>query len=205
MKKKTTLILSDILMEGIERIKAIEPSELGALSYLCSSTGDYFKNSDISVKSIAAHWARFIKLPSSAFIHPLQLEEAVDQFLYYLAGKKPYRQRGVQDMRESIKRFVADRLLQIAFEKDCLVSARVTRRVESVLKLRGITGNLAQLVHNAYKTFGELLRISGIDMEQLPQQVQQAVKQALLDLGDLLIKEVTTTTQLALEADDEGA
>lgn len=200
MNKFRALIAEDTIMKENERQKEIEQSELEALSYLRPDTDDYFRNTGVKVRSIVMHWSTFSRLPDSTFIHPLQLEEVTDKLLEYLGGKKPYWQHGLQDMRESIKCYVADRLLQIAFEKECLVSDSVNREVANVLRLRGVTGNLARLVRIAHQDFGDLVTIddfgalvlrtdSGdvgitirdVDFDLLPLSVKQYLKLKFLD------------------------
>ena len=138
MNEIATLIPNDTLIKDIERARAIEQSELSALDRLSQSTGDYFANSEVSVRSIASHWSKFIIQPDSAFSHPQQLEQACYQFTAYLESKKPYSQSGTMDIQEPVKRYVADKLLEIAFKGGWLASEKVKRGVHNILTLRDL-------------------------------------------------------------------
>ena len=90
MNALLTLIPNDTLIKDIERARAIEQSELSALDRLSQTTGDYFIDSELSVRSIASHWSKFIEQLDVSFSHPQQLDEAWLQFMAYLETKKPY-------------------------------------------------------------------------------------------------------------------
>ena len=103
MNEITTLIPNDTLIKDIERARAIEQSELLALDRLSQTTGDYFAHSDVSVRSIASHWSKFIIQPDIVFSHPQQLDQASHQFMDYLESKKPYSQSGTKEIQEPVK------------------------------------------------------------------------------------------------------
>lgn len=96
------LMANETLRKDIERARAIEQSELSALDRLSQSTGDYFVGSEVSVRSIASHWSKFIEQPDIAFSHPQQLGQACQQFIDYLETKKPYQQKGTQAILEPV-------------------------------------------------------------------------------------------------------
>jgi len=197
-----TLIPNETLIKDIERARAIEQSELSALDRLSQTTGDYFIDSEVSVRSIASHWSKFIEQPDIAFSHPQQLEEACLQFIEYLETKKPYNKNGTMDIQEPIRRYVSDRLLQIAFKGGWLASEKVKRGVNNVLTLRDIIGKHSQLNGIAHKRFIEQLRMGDIDIAALPEQV---VIDAFSEVGAILIEKLTTAARLALEVKNEAA
>jgi len=197
-----TLIPNETLIKDIERARAIEQSELSALDRLSQTTGDYFIDSEVSVRSIASHWSKFIEQPDIAFSHPQQLEQACLQFTEYLETKKLYTKNGTMDIQEPIRRYVSDKLLQIAFKGGWLASEKVKRGVNNVLTLRDIIGKHSQLNGIAHKRFIEQLRMGDIDIAALPEQV---VIDAFSEVGAILIEKLTTAARLALEVKNEAA
>jgi hypothetical protein len=202
MNEIAILIPNETLIKDIERARAIEQSELLALDRLSQSTGDYFAHSEVSVRSIASHWSKFINQPDIAFSHPQQLEQACHQFMDYLESKKPYSQSGLKDIQEPVKRYVADKLLEIAFKGGWLASEKVKRGVHNILTLRDIIGKHSQLNCIAHKRFIEQLSIGGIDIAELP---EQSVIDAFSEVGAILIEKLTMAAKLALEAKYETA
>jgi|GEM_PF-2576394 hypothetical protein len=202
MNELTILIPNETLIKDIERARAIEQSELSALDRLSQATGDYFEGSDVSVKSIASHWAKFIVQPDIAFSHPQQLAQACQQFTEYLETKKPYNQNGTKDIQEPVSRYVSDKLLQIAFKGGWLASEKVKGGVNNILTLRDIIGKHSQLNGIAHKRFIEQLRIGEIDIAALPQQV---VIDAFSEVGAILIEKLTMAAKLTLEVKNEAA
>ena len=197
-----TLMPNETIIKDIERARAIEQSELSALDRLGQTTGDYFIDSEVSVRSIASHWSKFIQQPDNAFSHPQQLEQACLQFLEYLETKNPYNKNGTMDIQEPIRRYVSDKLLQIAFKGGWLASEKVKRGVNNVLTLRNIIGKHSQLNGIAHKRFIEQLRMGEIDIAALPEQV---VIDAFSEVGAILIEKLTTAARLALEVKNEAA
>lgn len=202
MNELSMLIPNEALVKDIERARAVEQSELSALDRLSQATGDYFINSEVSVRSIASHWSKFINQPDIAFSHPLQLEQACQQFSDYLETKKPYSQSGTKAIQESISRYVSDKLLEIAFKSGWLASEKVKRGVNNILTLRDIIGKHAQLNGIAHKRFIEQLRAGDIDIAALP---EQAVTDAFSEVGAILIEKLTLAAKLALEVRNEAA
>ena len=202
MNEMTIIIPNDTLIKDIERARAIEQSELSALDRLSQSTGDYFVGSDVSVRSIASHWSKFIVQPDIAFSHPQQLEQACYRFTDYLESKKPYNQSGTANIQEPIGRYVSDKLLSIAFKGGWLASEKVKRGVNNILTLRDIIGKHSQLNGIAHKRFIEQLRIGDIDIAALP---EQAVIDAFAEVGAILIEKLTMAAKLALEIKNEAA
>jgi hypothetical protein len=127
---KTTA--NDFLIDSIKRAIAIEQSEILALGRLSQSPGDYFAKSEVSVRSIASHWSKFISQPDIALCHPQQLEQACQQFTEYLETKKPYKQCGTKDIHEPIMCYVSDKLLEMAFKGGWLASDSVKRGVHNM-------------------------------------------------------------------------
>lgn len=202
MNEIALLIPNDTIIKDIERARAIEQSELSALDRLSQSTGDYFAYSEVSVRSIASHWSKFLNQPDIAFSHPQQLEQACHQFTDYLEGKKPYSQTGTKDIQEPIKCYVADKLLEIAYKGGWLASEKVKRGVHNILTLRDIIGKHSQLNGIAHKRFIEQLSIGGIDIAELP---EQSVIDAFSEVGAILIEKLTMAAKLALEVKNEAA
>jgi hypothetical protein len=187
---------NETLIRDIERARVIEQSELAALDRLSQSTGDYFVGTDVSVRSIASHWSKFIIQPDIAFSHPQQLEQACQQFTHYLETKKPYHQSGTEAIQEPVRRYVSDKLLCMAFKGGWLASEKVKRGVNNILTVRELIGKQSQLNGIAHKRFIEQLLIGDIDIATLPEQV---VIEAFLEVGTILIEQLTEAAQLALE------
>jgi hypothetical protein len=198
----TILNPNETLIKDIERARAIEQSELSALDRLSQSTGDYFVGCDVSVMSIASHWSKFMKQPDIAFSHPQQLEEACLKFTEYLETKKPYHRIGTKDIQEPVRRYVSDKLLCMAFKGGWLASEKVKRGVNNILTLRELIGKQYQLNGIAHKRFIEQLLIGDIDIATLPEEV---VIEAFLEVGTILIEQLTEAAQLALETTYETA
>ncbi|WAK03158.1 hypothetical protein [Methylobacter sp. YRD-M1] len=201
MKEITTLMPNDTLMQDIERARAIEQSELLALDRLSESIGDYFINSEVSVRSIASHCSRFMAQPDITFSHPIQLEQACQQFIDYLKTKKPYSQNGIEVTREPIRRYVSDKLLEIAFKRGLLASVKVKREVDKLLIFIDITGNIYHINGRAQKRFIERLSLGDVDIAHLP---KQAVSDAFAELSPELMERLRVAAKLALEVKNEA-
>jgi hypothetical protein len=186
----------EMIITGIERAKAIEQSELMALENLRQSTGDYFTNSETSVRSIASHWSRFIKQDYISYCHPQQLEQAYSKFIEYLEGKKPYSENGNDDYQEPVRRYVSDKLLEIASKGDWLTSEKVKREVYSVRVIRDMTGKHAQLIGKMCKFFIGELKSGDVDLATLP---ERSVVDAFSSAGVILLETLTKSANLALE------
>jgi hypothetical protein len=202
MNALLTLLPNDTLIKDIERARAIEQSELSALDRLSQTTGDYFIDSEVSVRSIASHWCKFIEQADVAFSHPQQLDQACLQFTEYLETKKPYKETGLNDSQTPVYRYVSDRLLQIAFKCGWLASEKVRRGVNNILTIRDLIGKHSQLNGIAHKRFIEQLRMGDFDIAALPEQV---VMDAFSEVGAILIEKLTTAAKLALEVKNEIA
>lgn len=202
MNALLTLIPNDTLIKDIERARAIEQSELSALDRLSQTTGDYFIDSEVSVRSIASHWSKFIEQLDVSFSHPQQLDEAWLQFMAYLETKKPYKENGLNNSQNAVYRYVSDRLLQIAFNYGWLASERVRRGVNNIMTIRDLIGKHSQLNGIAHKRFIEQLRMGDFDIAALPEQV---VMDAFSEVGAILIEKLTTAAKLALEVKNETA
>ncbi len=193
---------NEIISTGIDRAAAIALSELMALKNLSQSTGDYFADSEVSVRSIAKHWSNFLKQPDMVFSHPQQLEQAYHQFSEYLESKKPYNQSGIKDIQEPVKFYVADKLLEIAFKGGWLTSGKVKRDVNAVLVIRDIFSKQIQLNNKMLKSFLEKLQNGDVDLGTLP---ERSVLEAFTEAGVILIETLTMSAKLALEAKNELA
>lgn len=202
MNTITIVLPNEALIRDIERARAIEQSELSALGRLSQATGDYFVGSEVSVRSIASHWSKFIEQPDIVFSHPQQLEQACLQFTDYLETKKPYSQNGTTNIQEPVSRYVSDKLLQIAFKGGWLASEKVKRGVNNILTLRELIGKHSQLNGLAHKRFIEQLQNGDIDIAALPKQV---VIDAFSEVGAILIEKLTMAAKLALEVKNEAA
>jgi hypothetical protein len=189
-------------MNYIDQAQTITLAEHLAAKNLCHITGSYFSDNDVKVKSIAKHWTNFIKTLDVMFSHPVQLEQASLQFLAYLKTKKSYSQMDMSVIEGSINCFVADRLLVIAYEKNLLTSEEVIKKVKSVLFLREIDGRMAKMLNKVCQYFLTELKNDGVDLVALS---EQAVVEAFLASGDLVMETMLIGGRLALEVNNEAA
>jgi hypothetical protein len=193
---------NETILAGIARAKAIEKSELMALENFSQSTGAYFEGTEVSVRSIAKHWSNFMKQPGILFCHPQQLDEAFHQFMIYLKSRKTYSQSGANDIQVSIKLYVNDKLLEIAFKGGWLTSEKVKQEVNAVLVIRDIFSKQIQLNNKMLKSFLEKLQNGDIDLATLP---ERSVLEAFSEAGVILIEMLTNSAKLALEVQNELA
>ena len=202
MNEITTAPLThnEMIITGIERAKAIELSELMSSENMNRNTGDYFVNSEIGVKSIASHWSKFIKQDGINFTHPQQLEQAYSKFVEYLASKKPYSKNDYD--YEPVRFYVADKLLEVAFNNGLLTSQRAKQDVSSVLFLRDISGVHAKIIGKMCKYFLGELKNGNVDLVTLS---ERSVIEAFSGTGVLLLDMLSTSAKLALEVKNGAA
>ena len=189
-------------MNYIDQAQAITLAEHLAVKNMQYTTGRYFSNNDIKVKSIVKHWANFVKALDVMFSHPVQLEQASLQFLAYLETKKPYSQMDRSVIEESITYFVADRLLVIAYDKSLLSSDEVKKEVKLVLFSRETDGRMAKLLNKVCQSFLTGLKNEEIDLVALS---ERAVEEAFLASGELIMEKLIIGSRLALEGKNEAA
>jgi len=189
-------------MNYIDQALAITLAEQLAVKNMLGSTGGYFSNKDVKVKSVVKHWTNFIKALDVMFSHPIQLEQASLQFLAYLETKKPYSQMDRTVIEESITYFVADRLLVNAYDKSLLSSEEVKEEVKLVLFYREIDGRIAKILNKVCQYFLTELKNEEVDLVGLS---ERAVVEAFLASGDLVMETMLIGSRLALEVKNEAA
>ena len=189
-------------MNYIDQALAITLAEQLAVKNMLGTTGCYFSNKDVKVKSVVKHWTNFIKALDVMFSHPIQLEQASLQFLTYLETKKPYSQMDRTVIEESITYFVADRLLVNAYDKSLLSSEEVKEEVKLVLFYREIDGRIAKILNKVCQYFLTELKNEEVDLVGLS---ERAVVEAFLASGDLVMETMLIGSRLALEVKNEAA
>ena len=189
-------------MNYIDQALAITLAEQLAVKNMLGTTGGYFSNKDVKVKSVVKHWTNFIKALDVMFSHPVQLEQASLQFMTYLETKKPYSQMDRTVIEESITYFVADRLLVNAYDKSLLSSEEVKEEVKLVLFYREIDGRIAKILNKVCQYFLTELKNEEVDLVGLS---ERAVVEAFLASGDLVMETMLIGSRLALEVKNEAA
>jgi len=189
-------------MNYIDQALAITLAEQLAVKNMLGTTGCYFSNKDVKVKSVVKHWTNFIKALDVMFSHPVQLEQASLQFMTYLETKKPYSQMDRAVIEESITYFVADRLLVNAYDKSLLSSEEVKEEVKLVLFYREIDGRIAKILNKVCQCFLTELKNEVVDLVGLS---ERAVVEAFLASGDLVMETMLIGSRLALEVKNEAA
>ena len=189
-------------MNYIDQALAITLAEQLAVKNMLGTTGCYFSNKDVKVKSVVKHWTNFIKALDVMFSHPVQLEQASLQFMTYLETKKPYSQMDRAVIEESITYFVADRLLVNAYDKSLLSSVEVKEEVKLVLFYREIDGRIAKILNKVCQYFLTELKNEEVDLVGLS---ERAVVEAFLASGDLVMETMLMGSRLALEVKNEAA
>ena len=189
-------------MNYIDQALAITLAEQLAVKNMLGTTGCYFSNKDVKVKSVVKHWTNFIKALDVMFSHPVQLEQASLQFMTYLETKKPYSQMDRAVIEESITYFVADRLLVNAYDKSLLSSEEVKEEVKLVLFYREIDGRIAKILNKVCQYFLTELKNEEVDLVGLS---ERAVVEAFLASGDLVMETMLIGSRLALEVKNEAA
>jgi hypothetical protein len=189
-------------MNYIGQALAITLAEQLAVKNMLGTTGCYFSNKDVKVKSVVKHWTNFIKALDVMFSHPVQLEQASLQFMTYLETKKPYSQMDMAVIEESITYFVADRLLVNAYDKSLLSSEEVKEEVKLVLFYREIDGRIAKILNKVCQYFLTELKNEEVDLVGLS---ERAVVEAFLASGDLVMETMLIRSRLALEVKNEAA